>query len=81
MKLLCIKIGKIEFDNYIGTGEGLKLGKEYTTKGEPFTNKYGYLCYFIEELQDTKLVCRFTKALQEKPSISFEVKLEESVLN
>ena len=66
----------------VSTGNNLIIGKQYTTKGEPYLDKWGILCYFIEELQAPKLCCRFTKVLEkEKPFISFEIKQEELQLN
>jgi len=69
MKLLCINTSVLKDHTGEHTGEGLEEGKIYETIGEPYKDKYSDLCYYITGL-GSKLMCRFTKVIEEpKPCL------------
>lgn len=84
MKLLCINDKKIriETDTHIfeASGECLKEGNEYDTRGKTFKDEDGLDCYYIEGV-GAKLACRFTELLEEQEIVATKAinKLKEEV--
>lgn len=83
MKLLCIETKDIVIGEwtYWG-GKNLKEGEIYTTRGKPFKNDSGQLCYYIDGI-GRKLCCRFTELLDDtdKKEETLYVKEKDLCLN
>lgn len=59
IRLKCINSRPLKHANgTTGWGCGLRKGKTYTSPGLVI-DEYGYLCYYINELQEEKLFERF----------------------
>ena len=65
MKLLCINVEILFFNNIECHPYGLKEGNVYETNCKPFINEYGLKCYYIKGL-GAKLCCRFAELLDDK---------------
>lgn len=78
MKLLCINDKFIKIPGYTYIGDGLREGEIYETIGEPFLQSPYDPClsYYIKGL-GTKLVCRFTKVLDQSETQSISYSKED----
>jgi len=75
MELLCVNAKDIKINNIIYFCKELVEGKIYTTKGKPFLDEEGHLCYYIDGI-GILFACRFTEALDNSKKEEFIFKKE-----
>ena len=72
-ELLCINDTKIKIGGITYSGESLKEGQTYFTRGKIFETHHGVKCYYIEGL-GIRLACRFTELLDNNESEIMSIK-------
>lgn len=90
MKLICVNNSPMVLHSKIwgpclNMATGLEKGKTYETNSEPFMNEHGFECYYIVDLDDAKLRCRFAEMIPDeekkktrKKKVEFEPSFSEN---